>query len=90
MTQDILKTSLADSIRYLQAYDEGRLRNVEDIWSNLDLENDAEPRLQKPEPAAEIPPSKTQPPQAEKERSVEITRDTDNLSPSFLQRLLGW
>lgn len=90
MNQDILKTSLAESVRYLKAYGEERLREVEEAWNSLDSESDDEPFHEEPAQVAESLPQKTQPAQIMKVKPIEAETEEEPPSPSFLQRLLGW
>ncbi len=90
MTEDILKNSLAQSVRYLRAYGEERLRDVEDMWKSL--EDDVEPKAVSPEVplASSETPININSQQAVAETPRESISEEVQEPRSFLQRLLGW
>lgn len=90
MNQDIFKNSLAESVRYLRAYGEERLRELEEAWNSLDSESNAEPSREELEPVSESLMRKALSAQTITAKPVEAVTEVESPSPSFLQRLLGW
>ena len=89
MTADILKNSVAESVRYLQAYGEERLRDAENMWNSMGDDELSEIPDPHTEPIDELPPSSTLP-QATAARPAKLTPSACQPSRSILQRLLGW
>lgn len=88
MTRDILKMSVAESVRYLRAYGEERLREAEEIWNSLEDDEHSDA----PEPYVEPIelPNRSTLQLAALEEHVSETPNAVQPSRSFLQRLLGW
>lgn len=90
MTDDELKASLAESIRYIRAYGEERLRGAEDLWNSPDEEEE----LGLQETAPPIPPeiSDASDCQHIKSENSKLSGHGTHQPPSssLLQRLLGW
>ena len=90
MTKDVLKISLAESVRYLRAYGEEDLRGAEFLWNSPDEGEESEaPEETLPSVQPEMPVTSSIQETAQ-ETVVLSGHDKDQRSRSLLQRLLGW